>query len=423
MNQIFRLIDTFPKKPWQWPCICSRDDITFAFVLAHLDKYPWAWIDLSANPHIGSWKNVQAHPELPWVFHALANNPNVPLSVVLADPVRFDILKTRINQGCLERNDYTVTMAIANPHICVDWTEMSQHPSLTFENVKNILRLRLTWDIDWAYISSHNNITIRDFIEAVEFDVAVRIDWDVYAFMANPNVYIEDVLFLRPRLQAAGFNEDDIYTAFSQNPNLCLHYAIANRHLPWDWSDITLHKDVTIDLITMSPPDIPWCRYNLSRNRTLTVDFIKRYGRAENIYLDWDPYVLSQNPAITLKHVLDNPVYLRWAFRSAGLGINPSIPPSQVLADCCLWIKIDRGILHKNPMLTIEDVLMYPTYEWNWLELSRTPFTATAKLMLQRWWKFRGKLTIRCRKRAALTAIEAIVGCAYLSKHIVSYIG
>jgi hypothetical protein len=416
MNQIFRLINTFPDKEWYWPGICNRNDITFEFVLAHLDDYPWEWLELSANSRIGSWKNVQAHPELPWVFSSLVNNLTVPLSIVLYDPKRFDIISTHISHGCLNREDFTVDMAIANyPHIRVNWAKLSRHSSLTFENVKTIVRLEITTNLEWDYIFVHKNITVRDFIE--DFDNLKEIRWDFYRFMMNPNVYIEDLMFLRPRLQAAGIDEDEMYAGFSFNVNLSIHYVIANFHLPWNWSEITLHKDLTIDLIASSPHTIPWCRYNLSLNPTLTLAFIESYGRVENININWDYYAISQNPAFTLQDVMANPNF-QW--KRDGISINPSIPPSQILADQNLWRM--TNILHRNPLLTIEDVLEYPTYKWNWPYLYHADFSAKAMFMLQRWWKFRGKLAIRCRKRTTVTALEKVVKCEYLSKHIASYI-
>jgi hypothetical protein len=123
MNEIFRLVRAFPNKHWCWSSISSRSDISFEYIVLHLNDHPWNWGKLSQNPHIATWKNVKFHPELPWVGRDLADNPMIPLGVILADPVRFDISSHVCPASCMRRPFYrkNATYMIRKLYPEIDW--------------------------------------------------------------------------------------------------------------------------------------------------------------------------------------------------------------------------------------------------------------------------------------------------------------
>jgi hypothetical protein len=69
MNTFTYLIQTYPKKPWNWYGISCNPNITMEFIEKHPEK-PWNWYKISNNPNI-TMEMIEKHPEKlwNWEFH------------------------------------------------------------------------------------------------------------------------------------------------------------------------------------------------------------------------------------------------------------------------------------------------------------------------------------------------------------------
>ena len=108
MNELIKLLQRFPNKPWNWhylsrnPNLTIEDiklcphphgnwkpyylsanpNITMRDVLVH-PADQWDWYELSQNPGI-TMKDVDKYPKMPWNWHALSMNPSITMKDVLA---------------------------------------------------------------------------------------------------------------------------------------------------------------------------------------------------------------------------------------------------------------------------------------------------------------------------------------------------
>ena len=106
----------------------------------------------------------------------------------------------------------------------------------------------------------------------------------------------------------------------------------------------------------------------------------------ENLSKSWDWSELSENPAISLKEIDDNPTLL-WDYRNVCSNPNLTIH----------WIKSQYSkqskLLHwfnisKNPAILLKDVIENPDLPWNYFNLSQNPNITYeyVKSNLQRNW-------------------------------------
>ena len=50
-NDLIKLLDLYPDKPWDWDGLSSNPNITWEFVQANPNK-PWEWVYLHFNSNI-----------------------------------------------------------------------------------------------------------------------------------------------------------------------------------------------------------------------------------------------------------------------------------------------------------------------------------------------------------------------------------
>lgn len=338
------LITAFPHKPWNWYYICERRDISLEFVLSH-PKLPWKWNILSTNPHIATWKNVQAHPELPWDWIGLMKNPAIPINNI------FDHYKPWLyNPG--------------KPTI--DWTILSHHPEINIAFITD--NICLTWD--WEILAAHANITIDTII------AKRTCPWNYTAVLQNPNITVDQIPLLYTAISMYKYDPVYFYGGLSKNPCIPLEYILANHALPWNWTAVTKHHSVTIALIA-SHPQIPWDLPELYTNPTLTMEFIMTHP-AEN----WNWSALSRHPNITMDTVLSNPQF-GWNYHVLASNINITIPI--MLSHPMLFTAINKYQWNKN--LTVQDIVSNQHIDWSWFILSMIKFDAEPRLIIQHWWK------------------------------------
>ncbi len=403
MNEIFRLVRAFPNKHWCWSSISSRSDISFEYILLHLNDHPWNWGKLSQNPHIATWTNVQSHPELPWVGRNLADNPMTPLSVILADPVRFDISSHVYPASRMRRQFYRkdASRIIMNKFPEIDWDTSCMNCNPDLSDVFDSLELgqQPNSKIQWSSLSKNSTISIRDIITLDKYGY-----WNYRSMIKeNPNITLDVLRFLHPRFQAAGLTEYDIYHNYSYNyQGLAIEYVIVNPNLPWNWYEISKNPSLTINHVALLP-QCPWVFRIISHNKTLTVKFIKSH-----IDQDWDWEAISYNSAISIAD-FDANHDMPWDLDC--LVTNPNISPEDSIK---LQVPMFIELICRHPLLTIEFILSTPDLNWSYCPLSFTPFKSRHAIKLQRWLRHHNQRSRILRHAAIISALRPRLDCSYL---------
>ena len=116
-NELIRILEAFPEKPWNWEKLSRNPNITMEFVSHHLDK-PWIWKYLSSNPGI-KMEDISQHMDKPWNWLYLSINPNITMEDVLNHP------EIRWNWILLSRN----------PNITMEFISQHLNPSLSDDEI------------------------------------------------------------------------------------------------------------------------------------------------------------------------------------------------------------------------------------------------------------------------------------------------
>src|SRR6478609_6886695 len=168
-NELIKLLDRFPDKPWDWYDLSRNPNLTLEFLEAHRAKN-WNWWSLSWNPnvtmeyvelhHDKNWdwsglsmnpnvtmEYVEAHPDKNWDWHGLSWNPNVTMEFVEANPEKPWNYWNGLSQNS------NVTMEYVQAHPDKNWNRygLSRNPNVTMEYVE--AHPEKTWD--WGLLSSN----------------------------------------------------------------------------------------------------------------------------------------------------------------------------------------------------------------------------------------------------------------------------
>ena len=79
-NELERLLERYPDKPWDWYDINKNPNITMDIIEKYPDK-PWDWYDISQNPNI-TMDIIEKNPDKPWDFHGISQNPNITMDII-----------------------------------------------------------------------------------------------------------------------------------------------------------------------------------------------------------------------------------------------------------------------------------------------------------------------------------------------------
>ena len=69
-----------PDKPWDWWAVSENPNITWDIVTTNPDE-PWNWGGLCLNPSI-TWGNVLANPDKPWDWSILSWRQDITWDIV-----------------------------------------------------------------------------------------------------------------------------------------------------------------------------------------------------------------------------------------------------------------------------------------------------------------------------------------------------
>ena len=71
-NQLLKLLQLFPDKPWDYDYLSENPNITWEIIQKNPDK-PWNYNYLSRNPNI-TWDIIQQNQDKPWNYNYLSRN-------------------------------------------------------------------------------------------------------------------------------------------------------------------------------------------------------------------------------------------------------------------------------------------------------------------------------------------------------------
>ncbi len=74
------MIERNPHLPWDCDRVCTNSNLTFKFVMNHLDKN-LNWDMISGHDNI-TMNNIQNNPTLPWAINYINYNPNITIEFI-----------------------------------------------------------------------------------------------------------------------------------------------------------------------------------------------------------------------------------------------------------------------------------------------------------------------------------------------------
>ena len=255
-----------PGKPWYWS-VLGQSNLKVNIIKKLLELFPdkpWDWELLTTNPNI-DYDYIKDHPEFPWEMDKLHLNPTIPFKLLVE------------NNIIPENNDI------------IDAFGSSYNISL--QDIKN--NPDIHWD--WKYGISYNPNVTKEFIIENK-----NKDWDFLGVSRNKNISIDFIIqYSRNELQ---FTEDELYDCLSYNPNINIEYVKENIYKPWDWSELSKNKGITIrDIIDNNSEDFKWDWNFVCKNPNFQMRHLKIYRDTH-----WSLNHLSGNPNSDLKTILNN---------------------------------------------------------------------------------------------------------------------
>jgi hypothetical protein len=194
---------------WGW--YSKNRSLDWSIVLQYQNK-PWNWDYISLNKTL-TWEQVNQRPfRFPWTWWGLSKNPNTPWSELLRNPSK--------------------------------WYDISHHPQLQWEYVKNYQpppNEKAHWN--WGDLSAHPNITLNIIQKNPD------MPWCQSAVSKNPNVtwsIVKDNL---------SYNWD--WANLSRNPSIKWSDIKSNPDAPWNWRYVSENPNVSWDIVQQYP-DLPW---------------------------------------------------------------------------------------------------------------------------------------------------------------------
>lgn len=204
-----------------------------------------------------------------------------------------------------------------------------------------------------------------DFVKSHLYDKNGEIrDWDVYEMFKNSFVDINDVLYM------LNFLPESIKIWKYDNELIDMHMICKNKSI--NIHDILDHIDMLKGACYTSKnpslrleyvdkyTNIIWQRNLLSRNPNITIKFIIDHPNNSdhtNLSIDWDWACISENPGIKIKDIYDYPD-LPWNLYYVSK--NPNLTFEDI-------IKLKNGFKTSNGVLTFGYIstLLY----WRWISL------------------------------------------------------
>lgn len=275
-----KYITQHPDKPWDYTEISGRTDLTIDFIKQHQDKLnfgyiswfidfqhvldnpelPWNWKYLSANKKI-TQDDLIENPELPWNWKYLSSH--IDLQFVYANtelPWDYSVLCRRVG----------LEFILQNPQCERDYFMMSRNPNITIDFI--LEHPTKSWQ--WAYITEcHNLDDILKYPQCKWDYTIIQRKYPEYciencpAFSLNP-----DIISQYANLDAIKkYTRPINYTNLSKNKNLTIDFIRQNQDKPWDY--VELSKIMSLNDI-LNNWDLPWNIYSIcNANKQIPITY------------------------------------------------------------------------------------------------------------------------------------------------------
>jgi hypothetical protein len=334
-NQLWTLINKYPKKRWDWERILQNPNTSQEKIMKFIKDHS---------------KNGKLEHDY-WVY--ILQNPNLTERIIGNVPSR-----EYFNYAAVT---YPFIFKYVDKYPKEDWDGelLSQNPHLTIEFVKT--HPKIDWEMD--YVSANKNISPQDI------ENNPNLDWDYgEGLSSNPNV--------TPEFIEKHINESWDWELLSSNSHITMNFI--DRHLDeeWHWGEISANKGIHLQDIEKRLNDDKDDTYNwgswfgISSNPNMTIQFVKDH--IDGIGgVEWNWSDLSQNPGITIQDI-ENNIELPWVWRN--VYDNPNFTVEYADKYKNHDINHFYGVFSSNPNLTADYVSKYIDEPWWWDHISRNKF-------------------------------------------------
>ena len=200
------------------------------------------------------------HPEFPWQFDSMEDNPYLTESFIEEHPeIHFDLNKI-----------------IYNKNISIEFIQKTHSKYNWFNHIRE---LHHNPNLQWKFILEHPNF-----------------QWNGYFLSIRPDIKMKYINYLNKYNNNIEWTFGKIALSF----DITFKDIFEHKDLPWDWEVITSQNYITFDLFDKYP-ELPWRYLYFSKNPNITMQVIKN-NPAFPWYWEW----ISQNPAINGNLILNN---------------------------------------------------------------------------------------------------------------------
>lgn len=201
-----------------------------------------------------------------------------------------------------------------NPQLPWHWEGIMNNPNMKFDfYLKNSKKIRKYKYQNWKILSK--KITISDILDNPKIHKKIR--WAIST--SSSKIKLEDIIN-NPQLPWK-------YNFLSSNPNLTMKFILDNidanprfvnlntKRYSLNWNSLSFNPGIKISDITNNP-DLPWNYRMISKNPNMNIKFL--LNNFENLDID----SISSNPGITMLDIESNPD-LPWNFEY--ISSNPNL--------------------------------------------------------------------------------------------------
>jgi len=200
------VVELHPEWPWDYDGLSENPNLTWEIVQKSPHQ-PWNYYKLTIHPCV-TWKIIMDHPELPWKFSLFVRNPNATWEILQQHP------EIEWNYSLAAESHHIVTWEIVCSHPEIKWnySALSRNQNITWSHITS--RPPKFWECtSWNYTRCmeqtvtpkelkryHATWTIRDLFQNFQETWYNIVDnfrgshiWDIDRLMRNPHFTWETV--------------------------------------------------------------------------------------------------------------------------------------------------------------------------------------------------------------------------------------
>lgn len=210
-----------------WTAISKNPNLTWDIISDTHESIQWNWDEISANPCI-TWEIIQENPSIPWNIYQIARNPNITWEII-----------QEINLNKQYYDDKSFIQSLAT------------NRNITLEMIKNNFDISCLCGRDGSDISKNPSITWKDVCNNT------NIRWEWYDLSEHPNITLEIIkdhmCLLTIGLKYCEWSWFNV----SKNPNVTWEIIKANPTFPWVWEGISENPNITWEIMTKRFSEMP----------------------------------------------------------------------------------------------------------------------------------------------------------------------